>query len=486
MLRLNFFLSFFVVLSFCSTNALAQTWDTIGVDDARIHYVGRTWDASNVNGTGKIFAWSGVNASLSFEGTAVKALMERPSNASGVDSSWYKVFVDGTFIKDIPYKDYNTATEILLAENLAAGTHSVMFYKRTEAQMGSQLFLGFSVLGSSTTKLNIPSRRLEFIGNSITCGYGVLDSCVMNSSSALEGTCLGFTTTSEDHYYSYAGVVARALGAEEQTLCWSGKGLYENLSDTPGSVNTTMPLLWDYAQPFANKSDTSIAAGWDYSRYVPQAVVINLGTNDFGNSSNPPEKEFVDTYVAFIQRIKAEYGDSTPVVLLHGPMLGDSYPAGRNVATTLEKYIDSTIAIVGPTVHKLILSPNQILKWGVGADWHPNKSQNILNGAELELKLREILGWVGSDLPIKARHKQNKLGVNFLNQNQIELSLPQSGIVSARLFSLDGKVISALQEYKNAGACIISMPGSKIEHGIYVLKVSAGGNVWSQEVFVKK
>lgn len=143
------------------------------------------------------------NATLSFEGTAVKALIARPSNASGVDSSWYKVFIDGIFLQDIPYKDYNAATEILLAENLTEGTHTVTIYKRTETQMGSQLFLGFSVSGTSTTILKTPSRCLEFIGNSITCGDGVLDSCFVNASTwAIEGTCPGFTTTSEDHYYS--------------------------------------------------------------------------------------------------------------------------------------------------------------------------------------------------------------------------------------------------------------------------------------------
>lgn len=488
MFRWNIILVLFAILFFGAASVSAQNWETIASDDARIHYVGRTWDASNTYGTGKMFSWSGTNATLSFEGTAVKALISRPSNTSGVDSSWYKVFIDGIFLLDIAYKDYNAATEILLAENLTEGTHTVTFYKRTETHMGSQLFLGFSVLGTSTTTLNIPSRRLEFIGNSITCGYGVLDSCVLNASTwAIEGTCPGFTTTSEDHYYSYAGVAARALGAEYQTLCWSGKGLYQNLGDSASSSNTTMPLLWNYAQPFVSKSDSSTAASWDYDRYIPQAVVINLGTNDFGNTTNPPEKEFVNTYVAFIQKIKAEYGDSTPVVLLHGPMVADSYPAGRNVATTLENYIDSTIAIIGPTAHKLVLSPNQSLKWGIGADWHPNKSQNILNGAELEAKLRDILGWVGTGDSSQAiaPRKQSVLGVKFFNTNQIELSLPQSGNLSVTLFSLDGRVISTIQAYKNAGNHTIAMPDSRIANGLYVLNVSTARNVWNQEVFIR-
>jgi len=483
MIRLHSLPIIMGLLTFFSATAMAQTWDTIPANDIRIHYVGRTWDGKNASGTPvKLLSWSGTTASLSFEGTAVKALL---TTSASVDSSWYKVFIDGVFTKDVAYLDYNTATEMLLAENLTNGTHTVTLYKRTEAMMGTQQFAGFSVLGSSTTQLKIPTRRLEFIGNSISCGYGVLDSCIVNPSTwAVEGTCPGFTTTSEDHYFAYPAVAARTLGAEDQTVCWSGKGVFRNLYGSAESP--TMPMEWEFAQPLSAFSDTATAANWDYSQYVPNAVVINLGTNDFTWPANPTQAEFVGAYVNFIHRIQAEYGATIPIVLLHGPMVGDSYPAGLNVASTLSKYLDSTIAQTGSTVSKLILTPNQSLKWGIGADWHPNKSQNVLNGSELAAKLKTVLGWTGqadSSTAITPTRFVSRT-FKYLDPQHIEIMLSKPGNVSVKLYNMDGQVKSEFHVSQGQGHHVLALPNPSLAIGSYILEVSLLGKTFSQNVVI--
>jgi hypothetical protein len=231
------------------------------------------WDTSNNAGeTEKMFTWSGTSAVLSFEGTSVKPFISRPPDAYGVDSSWHRVFIDGDSAQDIAYKDYNEKDEILLAENLQEGTHTVTFYKRTEVQVGSQLFLGFSVLGASTSALQVPERRLEFIGNSISCGYGVRDSCTVNPSTwAVEGTCPSFTSTSEDHYYSYGAVAARALGAEDQTLCWSGKVYCETLMVETEPYQASGMGICPTSHPFFRYNDCGKVGLF---KYIPHALLL--------------------------------------------------------------------------------------------------------------------------------------------------------------------------------------------------------------------
>lgn len=64
----------------------------------------------------------------------------------------------------------------------------------------------------------LPRRRIEFIGNSITCGYGIES----------EDRDAPFTYNTENHYYTYAALTARALQAQHLVVARSGIGVYRN------------------------------------------------------------------------------------------------------------------------------------------------------------------------------------------------------------------------------------------------------------------
>lgn len=454
----------------------AQDWKTVSSEDARIHYVGRTWNILEAS-TGekcRVFSWPGIQASLRFEGTAVRARLRKNVPEYMIDSSWYKVFIDGQHTTDIAYKDHNTDTSILLAENLSPGIHTVSLYKRTETSQGTQIFCGFSFWGTdSVPPLPIPQRRLEFVGNSITCGYGVMDSCGVGA------TCPSFTTTGEDHYHTYAAIAARALGAEDQTICWSGMGLYRNYMAASGS-DPTMPIMWKYAQPVLHFSDTVSAAAWDYSLYVPDAVVINLGTNDF-STGIPPQNEFVQTYVDFIHQIQAQYGSAIPILLLLGPMLSNTSPTANG--STMEKYLDETIAQTGSTVHKLVLTEMQPTILGVGADWHPNQAQSRLNAGELESKLRSILGWVGvgNDLAVE-RKTFSSFSLNYAG-GVLSLQMKEAGSCVISMHDLQGKMLYRKQQIFSQGLHQISLPDHSFAQGVVVLRVVSGQFAESMMIF---
>jgi hypothetical protein len=74
-------------------------------------------------------------------------------------------------------------------------------------------------------------RRIEIVGDSITCGYGN------------EGTdpC-NFSAETENHYLTYGALAARMFGAELSTVAWSGKGVVNNFDN---DVFEPLPQIYD-------------------------------------------------------------------------------------------------------------------------------------------------------------------------------------------------------------------------------------------------
>ena len=134
----------------------------------------------------------------------------------GVNS--FNVHVDGALTMIINTTKNINSYEI--ANNLSPqGSHNVVITRRTEALYGESKFLGFEVndeaqLIAPTT----PSRKIDFIGDSITCGYGILGTPPCNE-----------TTEVQDVSLSYGPIIANRLNADLSIQCWSGKGLVQTL-----------------------------------------------------------------------------------------------------------------------------------------------------------------------------------------------------------------------------------------------------------------
>merc|ERR1711957_892514 len=77
---------------------------------------------------------------------------------------------------------------------------------------------------------------------------------------------------------------------------------------------------------------------WDFSRYVPDMMIINLGTNDFGHYAGPAwAKNFSDIYTEFVLNVTRVYkAPKLPVFVAQGP--GNS--------STLEAALKASIAAI--------------------------------------------------------------------------------------------------------------------------------------------
>ena len=358
------------------------------------------------------WSWSGSGAMVAFRGTSCAVHLQA---RGGI----FRVLVDGVEKAPLDLQNSNDTLH-LLASGLTDGDHLVEIRQKTEAQNCTGRFRGFRIDGTAAALPPASQRRIEFYGNSITCGYGILDSSENN----------GFKVSTEDEGRTFSAQAADALGAERRVVCWSGKGLVQN--GGRDTVNPTLPRLHRRILPWDARNL------WDFSRWTPDVVVIDLGTNDY-NVVAPDSATFVKTYVAFLDTLHESYPKARFVVV-EGPMMSDFYPVGMNALSRIRRNLDAVVAIVSsrgiPATH-LSLPPQGSL--GYGADWHPNQKQATLNGQELAAHLRTTMGWTSSSGTTRstatpsAQLRQTPEGLSVL--------VPAGPEVRARLLDAKGRAV---------------------------------------------
>jgi len=279
----------------------------IPANDPLIRYSGR------IDYNTYAYEWPGIEFSAGFIGTSVAAIF------NDEHGNMYNVFIDQKFTTII--NTTNKLTTYPLATGLPNAKHTVLITKRTEAFYGFGTFHGF-VIDDGASLYPLPplsGRRIEFIGDSITCGFGV------------DGVApCPYTEPTENNYDSHGPVTARLLNADYTVAAWSGIGLVHNSGDKNVTSVQPLPVKYPYILP------GNLSNPWNFSQWVPQAVVINLGTNDFGGTPAPTQDEFQAAYVKFIGYLSQVYNPRPKFFLVCGPMESSKFcPYTENVATQL-------------------------------------------------------------------------------------------------------------------------------------------------------
>ena len=328
---------------------------------AGVRLVGRfdTTDATRPS-----FSWSGSAMMAHFQGTGATLRIDGSPNQ-------FTVVVDGNVAPQV-LKVVSGTSQYAVASGLAAGTHDVVIWKRTEGTQGDNRFLGVDVTGGQLlASPAAPERRIEIYGDSITAGYG-MDGAGPNCT---------FTPDTEDHYLTYAAVTARSLNAELHAIAWSGIGMYRNYNVSGASADA-MPAV--YARILASQS----ASTWDFSKWQPQAVVINLGTND-ASTNGDPGAPYETAYLGFVRALRQKYA-AAHIVLTIGPMLD-----GANL-TAIRGHLQNVIATrsnEGDANLSYLEFPVQQQADGYGCDWHPSAATNAKMATLLTAHLKAHLGW---------------------------------------------------------------------------------------------
>lgn len=250
---------------------------------------------------------------VAFRGRACKAKLSGSKAGAKL-----KVYINGEAQPD-PILLSTTQTEYTLAEGRSADERTtVKFVKVNSANKATVTLHGLQTDGTFVTPPPKPALKLEFYGDSITCGYGV------------EGERNADNVSTENGTVTYAYRTAERLNAAADMLCYSGISVA--LPHTGWSVPSTRYM----ANVFGHIAPAVHTAAWDFTRYQADVIVVNLGTNDASalNAGYGTVETFVSRYVRFVQDLRLKTPGAA-IVLCYG-MMGTDAKINTAIASVVE------------------------------------------------------------------------------------------------------------------------------------------------------
>ncbi len=304
---------------------------------------------------------------------------EIPAN----DGNWarYAVYVNGirtteglldSIVKKIPVITGSREIEA-----------DIKFIKLSECAMSTIGIYPIECEGE-VTPLPAKPLKLEIIGDSITCGYGV-DEYDPN---------INFKTATEDFTKAYSYKTAKLLDADVRAFSISGWGIVSGFVNSPDEPQKTEQLLPPYYtklgfsyQKFDDRDGLAPQdISWDFLKYVPDLIVVNLGTND--NSWCTGHEDRYELYTAEYAKFLGTVHECNPtskLLCVMGIMLDEIYPY-------VEKAVEMFRAQTGfRDIHTLKLTPHDGTL-GYGADWHPSPATHDKAAEVLTAYIRKTLG----------------------------------------------------------------------------------------------
>ena len=199
--------------------------------------------------------------------------------------------------------------------------------------------------------------RIEYIGDSITCAYGI--ECASTSEP--------FQTTTQNFEKSYAYLSAQELDADYSGVCYSGSGVAGGGSQMPDHYTKTNAF-------------TSYNEEWDFTKFPNDVVLINLGTNDSGYAAESKHDEYIQKYASFLELIREKNPNAYIVCTL-----------GMMGCENLFPLIEKAISLFGDEKVSSFLLPQQKIEDGIGSQYHPNAVTHAKAAKIVAEKIREIL-----------------------------------------------------------------------------------------------
>lgn len=237
--------------------------------------------------------------------------------------------------------------------------------------------------------------KLEFIGDSITSGEGLI-----GAKTEEEWVSCFF-----DSVYHYGNLTATKLNAEFRVVSQSGWGVLSGWDNNPSLV---IPGIYDYTCA-SNVSEEGKKFGslerYDFTSWQPDFVMINLGTNDNSAFYNPewvstdgklthklrlteagqkhPEdvKHFEDAVTAFLMQVR-QNNPSAVIIWCYG-ILGCDME--QSILNGICRYQEQTDDKKVNYLHFPSMTEEQC-----GARWHPGPSAHQMMADLLVEKINEL------------------------------------------------------------------------------------------------
>ena len=267
------------------------------------------------------------------------------------------VSVNDQFVKQYVIEGENKITELTFQKN-----DKVKIIKASEAMHGIVTILNF--LSLPITAVEHPQRkRIEFIGDSLTSGYGN-----MGVSNEFESDCT----------QTWFVELADHFNCDFVNHSWGEIGLVEDWNLNRKNQIPEIRRRW---------LATDETAQFDFSLYPVDYVFINIGTNDLylkeESLSDEFRREFIQAYKELIEECYQQYGEELKVFILQGPVM---LPNGRKVVSEVVSLVRQERKNVVELDMSLSLDEKEL--WGF---WdHPNVKGNHVLAEKLIKQLEEM------------------------------------------------------------------------------------------------
>lgn len=309
-------------------------------------------------------SWSASGLTFTFKGEAFAVeLMPYVTSVLPIPNrdqlyATLRVEVDGA-------RSYSTVAaegSSVYANNLSDGIHTVTILKETESDEPLRV-KGIRIYGNDAEFLPSPKKsvsfKMEVIGDSITCGYGIW------------GTEPAFITYQESATSTYAYLCAEELGADVRLISWSGRGIAMDYCGVRSNR---------FIDFFKTAERANFEAAHDFSLWQPDVLVINGGTNDAGLGHATAE-DIITGARELYDFVRSVYPECT-VLFFYGSM-GDVYDGAY-------RSLVDELSVTDPKVHYTHVKPIDASLGEVGANGHPSAAGQKRIGKDLTQALKGL------------------------------------------------------------------------------------------------
>ena len=366
---------------------------------------------------------SGIEFTATCKGNLFFEVKAETFKGGGVYGCYFRAYVDGVaHLNDgSPYYEIIENTDgksYVVLRDIPDGTHTIKLVKATGYTLANVDLLNVTVDGTvGETAPADCQYLLEFVGDSICCGWGVMGS-------------YGGAYTDQDATLAYPYLVATALGADYSVVALSGQGI---IKGNPGIGNG-----YKYASPYRSK-----ATEYDFARKA-DVIVINADTNDaYDQYSEEQYKAALSELVTYAR----EKNGADAHIILACNMMKETY------SETIRKYV---IELGGAAEGYYYYKPETAA--GVHSA-HPSADEHQVYAAELKQMIGEILDGSYEEPDLNTAfnavipdyydtlYRENFDGATSLSQAGIT---PLYGAAPSVLLLEDGKLVIPSNEWKNA------------------------------------
>lgn len=286
----------------------------------------------------------------------------------------YAIYVDDELVVDDLLKEQEKT--LCIYEGNVRKDAIIRIIKLSESSDSSLGIKNIKVLDGEIKPTKEKQLKIEFIGDSITCGYGI--------DGELGDT---YSTTNENATKAYAYKAAQALDADYSMVAFSGHGVISGYTEN-GEINTSSLVMpyYDKIGKSYGRIPQSIApetTPWDFEQFKPNLIVVNLGTNDASYCGTQVERceAYKLGYIEMLKQIRECNKDATILCVLG--IMGD----------VLYPYVEKAASIYrGGTQDKNVLCmkfDEQDPEDGYGVDWHPSEITHEKASQKLVTYVRE-------------------------------------------------------------------------------------------------